>query len=405
MKFFKELDRWWFGRGSPVSLGLFRIFIAGNALLSLVVGLVDFNAWFTENGYVPLAISRQYLGGTYLRMNLMPDAVAVHPALTLGFYLLVVLAALFTTVGLWTRVSSIVLALGLISLHHRNAMILHSGDTLMRLMIIYIAAAPSGAACSLDRIIALWKGRAEGDPPLISLWGQRLIQLQVSIVYFTTLWWKWYGLRWKDGTATWFPVQLTEFYRFPMPEFVDRQPFVAMSTYGTLVAEFAMAVFVFYRPLRKWALLLGVLLHLGIEYRMNIPFFATVIMAGYVCYYDGEEVSAWARRLGVSLKRFQLKVFLPEGKAFRPGPGLAVQALDPLGMVTYEKGAQPEWVAVNSAGLPRRPFFGSWVRSIGAWVLTHWGLKRMMVAALGAAPEEAPAPTPKTKKVAAQRAR
>ena len=143
MKFFRDLDHWWFGKGSPVALGLFRIFIGANALLSLVATALDFDAWYTERGYVPVWVANRYLGNPVEfrigewhvdlpRLSFLPDRT--NGTLTAIFYFLVVVAALLTTVGLWTRWSSLFLAVGIVTLHHRNSLILHSGDTLMKLL-------------------------------------------------------------------------------------------------------------------------------------------------------------------------------------------------------------------------------------------------------------------------------
>ncbi len=54
-----------------------------------------------------------------------------------------------------------------------------------------------------------------------------------------------------------------------------------------------MATLVWFAPLRKYVLLAGIGLHLFIEYSMNIPLFAFLMISMYVTYYEGEEVSAW----------------------------------------------------------------------------------------------------------------
>lgn len=377
----RDLDQWWFGKGSPVALGLFRIVMGLIAFASLGLTLIDFQAWYTERGFLPLqtswnwtAVEAQFdFGPTTIhlpihyfpRINVL--GYVTDDRIALGIYLLTMLFALTTAMGLWTRLSTILLAIGVISIHHRDPVILHSGDTLMRLCIIYLAWAPSGAACSFDRVIRLWKGKAPPVPPAISLWGQRLIQYQVALVYFTTVWWKWFGMYWKNGTATWYPENLAEFNRFPVPNFVRHQPFIALTTYGTLLVELSLATLIFYKPLRKYVLLAGIAMHGYIEYRFNIPFFAITIIATYICFYEGDEVVAWTKRLGERLRRWRLLVEVPAGKKLRPDPELALHAMDPLDLVSYDTGAEPMWKAMTITGKLRSPFFGSCIRSIGAW--------------------------------------
>ncbi|MCH8977769.1 MAG: hypothetical protein IH945_00805, partial [Armatimonadetes bacterium] len=89
-------------------------------------------------------------------------------------------------------------------------------------------------------------------------------------------------------------------------------PFLAATTYGTLLVELALATLVFARPMRKWVLLAGVAMHAGIEYRMNIPLFGLIITSCYIAHYEGHEVSAWGKRMGERLCRWRLKIARPQ---------------------------------------------------------------------------------------------
>jgi hypothetical protein len=300
VKALRTFHSWMFSYGSPMTMGVFRAVMGGLVFINLCMVAIDFNSWFTETGYIPTAMLDRWNGpdpyfGTTPRLNLLENVT--NPSVTMVFYALTTLAALLTTLGLWTRVASIALLIGVTTLHHRAPDILHSGDTLMRAMLVYIAVAPSGAAFSLDRLFALRKGNAPADLPEVSLWPQRMMQVQVAIVYLTTMWHKSFGEWWLNGTATWFPPQLDEFDRFPVPAFFDQQPMIAITTYGTLLVELALGTLVFAKPLRKWVLLGGVILHAGIEWRMNIPLFAFTAVACYMTFYEGEEVTAWMKRV------------------------------------------------------------------------------------------------------------
>lgn len=359
----RSLDRWWFGYGSPVTIGLFRMVFAGLAVVNLLMVSLFFNSWFSESGYAPMEVTRMYAGDAW-RINPLRDVTATPWIAT--FYVAVVAAGILTTIGLWTRVSSIVFALGVVSLHHRNLLILHGGDTLMRVGLIYLAIAPSGAACSLDRLIALWRGRAETPHPPVPLLGQRLVQFNIALLYLTTVWHKRGGTYWFDGTATWYPAHLPEFHRFWIPEALENSLwFVRLTTYGTLAVELALATLVFYRPFRKWVLIAGLAMHAFIEYRFNIPLFAFITTSTYLCFFEGEEIAAWAKRLGARLSRFRVRVELPRGRDLLPNPGHALDAADPMDWVLYERGSGESWAAKNERGESVDPFRASLARSLG----------------------------------------
>jgi hypothetical protein len=369
----QTLDEWWFGHGSPTALGVFRIIFGALTMTSLLMVLVDWDAWFSERGYVPAWLGQLWLNPnipiwpgsdlTIARIGILNGITNAHIAY--GIYLATVVCAFTTTIGLWTRISTFLLAVGVVSLHHRNPIILHGGDTVMRVMVLYLAIAPCGKACSVDRLIRLWRGKDTGAPIRISMWPQRLIMYNMALIYFTTTWLKWFGHMWKptifggQGDANWYPARLAEFYRFPYPEFLRGTPVVYFSTAATLIIEFSLATLVFYKPFRKWVLLAGIGLHGFIEYTMNIPLFSYLMVSMYVTFYDGEEVSAWFQRLGQRFGFFRAMVHLPKGQRFNPRGVAFFDAADPLKAVTYVAG-EDEKLAASEV---RK----SWTHSLGAW--------------------------------------
>ncbi len=295
MNVLKRLDRWIFGFGSATTLGVYRAIFGGLIFINLLMLSIDFQTWFTENGLVPLEAAKIWSTGS-VRFGLLQNVT--DSRVTLLVFALTTVAALLTTLGLFTRVATIILAVGLVSLHLRNPIILHGGDTLMRVTAIYFAIMPVGAAFSLDRLRAEKRAGPGGLPKAqISLWPQRLIQVQMALMYSTTVWHKCTGVLWLQGIAAWYPPKLTEFNRFPTPAFVDLPPFLQMATYGTLIVELALASLVFWKPARKWVLLSGILLHAVIEYRFNIPLFAFLSVAQYISHYESPEVEGWLARM------------------------------------------------------------------------------------------------------------
>jgi hypothetical protein len=397
MDWLKRLDQYWFGYGSPVTLGIVRIFVGFFALANFLMVGIDFDAWFTERGYVPHAyavVKMPDLGGKMVgawswwslpfdipRFSLVNFfGLGTSASWMMAVYMITILAAITTTLGLWTRVSSILLALGTVTIHHRNGFILHGGDTVLRVMVLYVALAPSGASCSFDRVLALWRGKASPALPKVSLWPQRLMAYNVALVYLTTFWHKMRGDQWRNGTATWYPARLNEFDRFWVPTFFDNPPMIQFTTYGTLAVELALGTLVFFRSFRKWVLLAGLAMHAYIEYSMNIPLFAFVICSCYVAFYSGEEVADWFRRLGAKMTKFHVRVWTPKGKPMLPGPASALQSMDPLGLVAYTDGPDSDWKASDASDRPISPVKASWTRSIGAWPI-GWipGLWRMVL--------------------------
>lgn len=364
MKVLRDLNEGLFGFVSPVTMGVMRMVTGTLALVNFLMLSIDFEAWFTDKGFTPAWHATRW-ADSVPRLNLLEGVT--DSRVTFVFFVLACVAALFTAIGLWSRVSSIALFVLIATFHHRNPMILHSGDTLLRQMAFIVMLSPSGAACSVDRLVGLWKGTASLIPAMVSAWPQRLMQFQVTVVYFTTVWHKWTGTDWQNGTATWFVPQLHEFDRFPAPAFMDQQPMVAITTYGTLLVELGIAFLAYAKPLRKWVLWGGVLLHAGIEYRFNIPLFAFIMVSTYLAFFEGSEVSAWAKRLGARFKSRRVLVLMAKGGRLSETRGSFLRGIDAFGLLDYQSGEGDELTAMV-AGRDADPYRAILNRAPGVWV-------------------------------------
>ncbi len=293
-KILAELNEAIFGYGSPLPMSVFRILVGCLAFLDLLMLTASFRDFFTEQGLYPVWMSERYTEGI-ARVNLL--AGITDSTVTTVIFALTMVVALMVAFGLFTRVSASALFILFVTIHHRSGDILNSGDWLLRMWIFAVAVSPAGAMLSIDALIRRKRGQSEVEE--VSLWPQRLVQIQLAIVYFTTVWQKWGGELWRNGTATYYTQHLGEFERFPIPGFMNHMLVVRTATYGTLIVELSLATLVFYRPLRNWVLLAGVGMHLYIDYSMNIPLFQYVILAGYVSHFTGPEVAQFLAKLRI----------------------------------------------------------------------------------------------------------
>jgi hypothetical protein len=413
----KEADQYCFGYGSATTLGVFRLLFGFWVTVNYLMLLPFWEVWFSERGYMPGWLGRlwfrhyselpsglaPYLPHGIPRLDLLNGVT--DPRLGQAFFLAVIVAAFLTCIGLWTRYAAFALFLGVVSLHHHNGAILHGGDTMMRLMVIYMAVSPCGQACSADRLIGLWKGTVPHQPPQVSLWSQRLIAFNVALVYFTSVWFKWDGSKWRGFTASYYPQHLAEFYRFPVPEFMRSMWMARITTVGTLLTEFFLGTLVFFPPARKYVLMAGVMMHGWIEYSMNIPLFSFLMISSYIVFFQGEEITAWAFRLGMRLRRFHLEIRLPEGQKLSPRGVAFFSALDPLGLLSFLPGTDQTVVATRIDGQRMDLGRGLFTRCVGGWPFL-WipGLApRLLTQCLEAVPvvETVPEPDPRERQRAA----
>lgn len=282
-------DRFWFRDVETSTLALFRIAFAGVVLawtISLAPALYSF---FGDDGILPGHPDGDL--GAWGLLQIDSSAAAVT-----ALYLLLLVGALFLAVGFKTRLAAVVVFVCLVSFARRDPWVLNSGDLLVVVLSFYLMLAPSGASLSVDRWLRtrsrFW------EFPTRSLWPLRLIQVQVSLLYFFAVWAKLRGDTWNDGTAISYAFRIDDLERFPVPGFVaDSLVLSNLLTYGTLGVELALAILVWNGKLRPWVLLLGVGLHLGIDYAVRVGFFSWAALAAYVVFLPPETVGAWAHQL------------------------------------------------------------------------------------------------------------
>jgi hypothetical protein len=190
-------------------------------------------------------------------------------------------SAVSLVIGYHARVAALLVFLGVLSFERRNPFVFDSGDSLIRIIAFYLALSPSGAALSLDR----WRRARERfwEMPLRTQWGLRLMQIQLSVVYLSTVWAKTRGVTWNNGTAVSYALRIKDLERFHVPTTISDSVFLSnVMTYGTLAIELAIAVLVWNRRARPWVLGLGVALHLGIEYSIRVGFFTLAMFVLYL---------------------------------------------------------------------------------------------------------------------------
>jgi hypothetical protein len=288
----KSIGRAWndffFAPQSPVPIAIFRILFSLVVLADAALLRPEWLTWFGPRGIVSLEAMQQVERGA--RINLfafLPETAFWTNAV---FWMLVV-SALLLAVGLYTRASSIAVYVLLASIHERNLFITNSGDTLLRASAFFLMFAPAGAAFSLDRLRNIWRGREGAEIRPRAPWAQRMIQIELCLMYLMTFWNKSLGPAWIDGTALYYVYHLDQFRRFPVPDLFQELKMVRLETWFTLAAEFALGVLVWIKELRYPVLAIGVLLHLSLEYSMNVPLFQWISLSLYITFVDGADLA------------------------------------------------------------------------------------------------------------------
>jgi len=297
MGIFKWWDRFLFEPVSPITISVFRILFGLLILGHCILYIPELENFFSDRGILTLRVAQDYSGMNRLNLfNILPPDFAT--AVVLMSVLL--LAAVSLTVGFCSRLSALVVFVLITSFHHRNVIVLHSGDSLLRSISFVMIFAQSGAAFSVDRWIRIYRGREKPGPLQPKApWAQRLIQIQLALVYIATFRWKIEGEFWIDGTAVYYASRLPECSRFPIPLLLTYLPLIKLMTWTTLLVEFACGILIWFRDIRYYVLVAGLLLHLGLEWSMNIPLFQWIMMFTLVTFIYPEHMQKavdWLKR-------------------------------------------------------------------------------------------------------------
>lgn len=276
-------NRFWFAPTATSTVGVLRIaygiFVVGWTL-SLAP---DLFAFFSARGIVPEQPSYTLSWYDLLWIFRSNGMIIIVFSSLLS-------AAIALTLGWHARVAAVVVFVGVCAFETRNPLVFNAGDGLVRLLAFYVMLSPSGVALSLDR---LRKARDRfWEFPLRAPWVIRLVQIQLSVIYLSTVWAKLRGVTWNDGTAIHYALQIGDLGRFPVPSFIVDSPIVVnLLTWGTLAVELALGILVWNRRLRPWVLWIGVVMHLLIDYSILVGFFSFAILVAYIAFVPAETMS------------------------------------------------------------------------------------------------------------------
>lgn len=281
-------NEFFFRKQSPMPIAVFRIVYGALVIITLLLLRPDWFDWYGTHAWVSLSTVLKLAPGHGANLfAIIPQADAWIGAI---FWISLVSAVLLT-IGLFTRTSSILVFVCLNSIQQRNLYITHGGDTFLRLAGFFLIFAPAGAALSLDHLIGVWRRKEPSPIQWRSPWAQRMIQIQLSLIYLTAFLVKMKGATWLQGTALFYVYHLDELRHFPLPSWFFHPTVLKLGDWLALALEFSLGVLIWVREFRYALLAIGLLFHLWLEYSLNIPMFQWDILSGYILFVDPEDLS------------------------------------------------------------------------------------------------------------------
>lgn len=287
----KKCSSFWFQPQTSYALSCFRIAVGVLAIYSLMMMVPLIEQFFTSDGVLPTSAlnadpQRQY----YSILFWVESYYGVLTVLLVG-----VLTSLFFASGYGLPWASILLYIIYASFHDRNPFVFSGAEHLLRIFLFFFMFAPwkQSIAFGSKDLLPASDSRMFFSPP----WAQRMLQIQVTVVYLSTGIAKVSNELWRDGSAVYYVFGQIDFNKLGIEQLMNYPLLWMFFTYASLVAELAIAIMLWWRRTRLIAIGLGVGLHLWMICFMTIPLFSPLLIASYVLFLSEDECRALAQRL------------------------------------------------------------------------------------------------------------
>jgi hypothetical protein len=276
-------NRFWFEPADPATLAAIRICTGAMLLYTHLVWGLELTTFFGPHGWLtPEAVGNLQSGSyvwSYLWWFESPAALwTVHVAALIVFAML--------TVGLFTRVASILAFVAALAYVGRATGALFGLDQINVMLAMYLAVGPSGDAFSVDRWLKARK--AGGTLPIRRTWTAnlaiRLIQIHMCVIYLFAGTAKLTGPAWWDGTAMWMAFGNLEYQSLDMTGLADWPRLMNLMTHVTVYWEIFYCALVWPRLTRPIILLLAIPLHMGIAVCLGMITFGLIMLVGNAAF-------------------------------------------------------------------------------------------------------------------------
>ena len=284
-----RLREFWIGRADLAPVALFRI-VYGVQLFNWFWQLFpNLAAFFTDEGFMPRG----------LLVSMFPDRFSLITGMGAWwqvalFWAACLAVAAMLTVGWHTRTACILAFLGVASFEWRNPLLLDGSDIVFRVIPFWLALTNCGDLYSVDAA----RRKASGE--VVSGYGPalpvRLLEVQVGWIYLMTGLEKMAGTLWKDGTATFYALQLEHtFGRSWAYPLATNMIVVHLMSWGTLAVEllFLPLTIIPWRVTRLLAVVGAAMLHGGILTMMNVGNFPVIMLSALILFLPAEWIRSF----------------------------------------------------------------------------------------------------------------
>lgn len=277
-------NRFWFAPRDPFALGLLRIFTGLFLVYTLYSYSYDLQMLLSDAGFLPqqnyqsiVNLNQPNPERARLTLSYWDLPFSEEPGTRVIVHALGIGVAVLFTLGLFTRVTSVLSLLVLLSYYNRTLLLTSEFDAVLTFVLFYLCLAPAGAALSID---SYWKARKRwqanlsrrgqgkeaiplAEPSFMATVATRLLQIHVALLLLMMGVGKLVGDAWWTGDAAWFLIAKRQNDLFDLRWLVDYGPALDVWTHFIVGTQLLFPVLIWNRWLRPLVLGLAALMWLS----------------------------------------------------------------------------------------------------------------------------------------------
>ena len=293
------------------ALGIFRIFLGMLCLIDISRRFSLIDVFYTNSGIISYTSSNSFYK-TFSLLSSFTKSWEVHL-----FFILGIIFSIFLIIGYKTKLSQIMCAIIIISIHNRVIMLENAGDFVFNSILIISIFLPLGLKFSIDGLkkslndfnetslkdLNIKDNLNNSNNEIFSLAFLAILLQIISIYIFTGL--NKSGYDWMNGTAVYKMFELDTFltsFGYYIRDFITL-PISKFLTYSTLSIEFVipfLIVFPFYSHiLRLVSILILTVFHISIRMSIKVGMFSFTMISMFTLLLDSkiiDSLKAYAKK-------------------------------------------------------------------------------------------------------------
>ena len=289
-KTLEQWNRFWFEADAFPQLRIYRVAVGLCLLGFYLLRTLDLDMLYTNGGILPIETL-----GSVIEQKFAFSIFHYFPSresIWIGHFVLIA-ATVMLVLGKYPRTAALVVYLLHLSFDNRNPTIVYGFNKVTTFYLFNMILASYDAKAAPEGSIR----RALASVAL------RLTQIQLCIIYLFAGTEKLKGPLWWRGEAIWGVLSNAQTATYDFGFMAHLPLVITFATYATLVWEIYFPVLVWSRRSRYPWLMGGVLLHASIGLMMNLPFFASVMVAAYAVFLRRRHALALERWFVARIQR------------------------------------------------------------------------------------------------------